>query len=99
MVAFASADAALFKIMSLQFLTIQHWLKKHAAYRPNHPAIIFEDKSLSYKQLFQEVNQLSHALMAAGICKGDKVATLLSNSLELYETYWACAAIGAVAVP
>ena len=99
MVAFASADAALFKIMSLQFLTIQHWLKKHAAYRPNHPAIIFEDKSLSYKQLFQEVNQLSNALMAAGICKGDKVATLLSNSLELYETYWACAAIGAVAVP
>jgi len=85
--------------MSLQLLTIQHWLKKHAAYRANHPAIIFEEKRLTYKQLYQEVNRLSNAFIAAGIGKGDKVATLLSNSLELWETYWACAAIGAVAVP
>ena len=85
--------------MSLQLLTIQHWLKKHAFYRPNHPAVIFEDKRLSYKQLYEEVNRLCNAFIAAGIGKGDKVATLLSNSLELWETYWACAAIGAVAVP
>ena len=85
--------------MSLQLLTIQHWLKKHATYRPNHPAIIFEDKMLTYKQLYEEVNRLSNAFIAAGIGKGDKVATLLPNTLELWETYWACAAIGAVAVP
>src|SRR4030095_3158598 len=85
--------------MSLQLLTIQHWLRKHAAYRPHHPAIIFEDKRLSYKHLYGEVNRLSNAFIAAGLGKGDKVATLLSNSLELWETYWACAAIGAVAVP
>ena len=85
--------------MSLQLLTIQHWLKKHATYRANHPAIIFEDKRVSYKQLYEEVNRLSNAFIAAGIGKGDKIATLLSNSLELWETYWACAAIGAVAVP
>ena len=86
-------------IMSLQLLIIQHWLRKHAAYRPNHPALIFEDKRLTYKQLYEEVNRLSNAFIAAGIGKGDKVATLLSNSLELWETYWACAALGAVAVP
>ena len=85
--------------MSLQLLTIQHWLRKHATYRPDHPAIIFEDKRLTYKQLYEEVNRLSNALIAVGIGKGDKVATLLSNSLELWETYWACAAIGAIAVP
>ncbi len=86
-------------IMSLQLLTIQHWLKKHATYRPQHPAIIFEDKQLTYGQLYEEVNRLCNAFVAAGIGKGDKVATLLSNSLELWETYWACAAIGAIAVP
>ncbi len=85
--------------MSLQLLTIQHWLKKHATYRANHTAIVFKEKRLSYGQLYEEVNRLSNAFIAAGIGKGDKVATLLSNSLELYETYWACAAIGAVAVP
>ena len=85
--------------MSLQLLTIQYWLKKHATYRPQHPAIIFENKRLNYKELYEEVNKLSNAFIAAGIGKDDKVATLLSNSLELWETYWACAAIGAVAVP
>lgn len=85
--------------MSLQLLTIQHWLKKHARYRPDHPAIIFEDKRITYKQLYEEVNRLSNAFIDAGIGKGDKVATLLPNSLELWEIYWACAAIGAIAVP
>ena len=85
--------------MSLQLLTIQYWLRNHATYRPKHPAIIFEDKRLTYKELYEEVNRLSNAFIATGIGKGDKVATLLSNSLELWEIYWACANIGAVAVP
>ncbi len=85
--------------MSLQLLTIQYWLKKHATYRPNHIALIFEDKKITYNELYETVNQLSHAFIKAGIKKGDKVSTILPNSVELYETYWACAAIGAVAVP
>ncbi|CAA9890474.1 AMP-dependent synthetase and ligase [Candidatus Methylobacter favarea] len=85
--------------MSLQCLTIQYWLRKHAAYRPRHTAIVFEDKRLTYKELYEEVNRLANAFIAAGIGKGDKVATLLPNSVELWEIYWACASIGAVAVP
>jgi acyl-CoA synthetase (AMP-forming)/AMP-acid ligase II len=34
-----------------------------------------------------------------GIKKGDKVATILPNSLELLEAYWAVGKIGAVMVP
>jgi acyl-CoA synthetase (AMP-forming)/AMP-acid ligase II len=34
-----------------------------------------------------------------GIQKGDKVATILPNCTELFETYWAAAKIGAVVVP
>jgi len=85
--------------MSLQLLTIQHWLPHHARYRAGHTAIVFEDRRLSYHQLNESVNRLANAFLGAGIGKGDKVATLLHNSLELYEVYWACAAIGAVAVP
>jgi len=85
--------------MSLQLLTIQNWLHHHAKYRSDHLAIIFEDKRLTYRQLHEEVTRLANAFTESGIGKGDKVATLLHNSLELYETYWACAAIGAVAVP
>ena len=37
--------------------------------------------------------------MGLGIQKGDNVATVLPNCLELFETYWAAAKIGAVVVP
>ena len=42
---------------------------------------------------------MAHVFWNQGIRKGDKVATILPNCLELYETYWAVAAIGAVVVP
>ena len=85
--------------MSVQLLTIQYWLKKHATYRPNHIALVFEEKKITYKALYESVNQLSHAFINSGIKKGDKIVTILSNSIALYETYWACATIGAIAVP
>ena len=85
--------------MFLHLLTIQNWLQHHSTYRGDHLAIVSENKRLTYRQLHEEVSMLANAFTQAGICKGDKVATLLHNTLELYETYWACAAIGAVAVP
>lgn len=71
----------------------------HARYRPDHTAIVFEDKRLTYLELNQNINRLANALLKMGIGKGDKVATILPNCLELYETYWAMAKIGAVIVP
>lgn len=80
-------------------LTIQHLLTRNARFRPNHLAIICNDIRLTYKEFDAAVNQLANAMLAAGIKKGSKVSTLLNNSYELYETYWACAKIGAVCVP
>ena len=80
-------------------LTIQHWLTNHAKYKPNKTAIICGKHRLSFAQLNASVNQLIHAFTNAGIKKGDKVATVLPNCLELWEVYWACAKMGAIAVP
>ncbi|MDA0245389.1 MAG: AMP-binding protein [Chloroflexi bacterium] len=74
-------------------------LPRHARYRPHHTAVIFGDQRLSYAELHQRVNRWANALLALGVGKGDKVATILPNCLEQYETYWATAAIGAVVVP
>jgi long-chain acyl-CoA synthetase len=41
----------------------------------------------------------ANALAALGVRRGDRVATILPNSLELLATYWACAKLGAAAVP
>lgn len=80
-------------------LTISQLLARNAKYRPDHLALVFNDLRLTYAQLNASVNQLCHAMQAAGITKGSKVATLLPNCAELYQIYWACAKIGAVCVP
>ncbi|NVJ90801.1 MAG: acyl--CoA ligase [Methylocystaceae bacterium] len=78
---------------------IGNLLERHATYRANHTAVVFEDHRLSYRDFNQRVNRLGHALQADGLGKGGKVASVLPNALELLDFYWACAAIGAVMVP
>ena len=72
---------------------------RHSRYRPNHLAVVFEDQRLTWFEFNQNINRLANALLAMGIQKGDKIATLLPNCLELLEVYWAVAKIGAVVVP
>ena len=74
-------------------------LEHHARYRPDATAVIFDKQRLNYRRFSARVNRLGHALMALGAKKGERVATLLPNTLESLEIYWACARIGAVAVP
>ncbi len=74
-------------------------LARHAQYRPQHTAIVFEDRRLSFLELNQRVNRLANALLKLGVIKGDKVATILPNCPELLESYWAIIKIGAVIVP
>ena len=74
-------------------------IPRHARFRPEHTAIVFEETRLTYAQFHRSVNRLATALLNLGIRKGHKVATILPNSLELYETYWAVTRIGAVVVP
>ena len=72
---------------------------RHARYRPNHLAVVFEDRRLTWFEFNQNINRLANTLLGIGIQQGDKVATLLPNCLELLEVYWAVAKIGAVVVP
>ncbi len=80
-------------------VNISKLISTHAKYRPDHLAIVFQDKRLTYKEFNKSVNRLAHALLEKGIKKGDKVATILPNCLELLEIYWAVAKMGAVVVP
>jgi long-chain acyl-CoA synthetase len=71
----------------------------HARYRPNKPAVVFEQQRLTHLEFNKSINRLANAMLALGINKGDKIATVLPNCLEQLEVYWACAKIGAVVVP
>ncbi|MFZ0613891.1 MAG: class I adenylate-forming enzyme family protein [Desulfobacterales bacterium] len=72
---------------------------RHARYRPDHTAVVFGVQRLTWFQFNQHINKLANAMVHLGLQKGSKVATVLPNCLELLETYWAAAKIGAVVVP
>lgn len=72
---------------------------RHGLYRPDHPAVVFEGTRLTWAAFNRKINKTANALLALGLRKGDKVATLLPNCLELLETYWAAAKTGGVVVP
>jgi acyl-CoA synthetase (AMP-forming)/AMP-acid ligase II len=74
-------------------------ISRNAQYRPQHTAVVFEDQCLNFLEFNQRVNRLANALLKLGMRKGDKVATILPNCVELLESYWAIAKIGGVIVP
>jgi long-chain acyl-CoA synthetase len=71
----------------------------HARFRGDHIAVVFDGKRLTFAEFDRRINRAANALAAAGIRKGDRFATVLPNSLELLELYWAAAKTGAVIVP
>jgi long-chain acyl-CoA synthetase len=80
-------------------MNIGSLLTRHARYRPGHRALVFEDCRLTFREFNARVNRLANALGAAGLVKGDKIATVLPNCLEQLEVYWAVAKTGLVVVP
>ena len=79
---------------------------RHARYRPRHTAVIVSaagaddhEIRLDWRDFNAYVNRWANALADLGVVRGDRVATVLGNGLELLATYWACAKVGAAAVP
>lgn len=62
-------------------------------------AIINDDRVFTYHELNERVNQLSRGLKRLGVKKGDRVAYLAPNSVEMLEGFYGVFQLGAVMVP
>ncbi|MFC3069576.1 class I adenylate-forming enzyme family protein [Phenylobacterium soli] len=62
------------------------------------PFLIYEDRSLTYAEHFGRVAALAAYLKGLGVAKGDRVAIGMRNYPEWSLAFWACQAIGAIAV-
>lgn len=80
-------------------MTLKQLITRHARYRGDLPAVQFETQRLNWREFNAYCNQVANAFAAAGLKKGDKVATVLPNSLELLTLYWAITSLGGVVVP
>ena len=79
---------------------------RHARYRPHHTAVVIAPRGreeheirLTWREFDTYVNRCANVLASLGVARGDRVATVLPNSLVLLATYWACAKLGAAVVP
>jgi long-chain acyl-CoA synthetase len=80
-------------------MTLERLIERHGRYRSDQLALVIGDERVSWCEFDCRVNRLGNALIKAGIGKGDKVATVLPNCVELITLYWAITSIGAVVVP
>ncbi|MFH1976111.1 MAG: class I adenylate-forming enzyme family protein [Pseudomonadota bacterium] len=82
-----------------------HWmnlgqlLKVNAKHFPETIALKDRTRSYTYAETNKRVNRLSHSLLSMGLKKGDKVAVLLENSIEIIEIYLATGKTGIIIVP
>ncbi len=77
-------------------------LDRHLATRADKVAILWEgdtpaeNRSVTYRELYEEVCRVANVLKARGIGKGDRVAVYMGMVPELVVAMLACARIGAV---
>jgi fatty-acyl-CoA synthase len=66
---------------------------------PGKVALIQAGEVRTYAELAENTTRLAHGLAARGVSRGDRVAFLGLNSIELVETMFATAKLGAVFIP
>ncbi len=80
-------------------MTLKELLQSRAAETGDRPAVIYKDQPVTYRELEARVVRFANALAGLGVGRDDKVAIMLNNCPEFIVAYFACAYLGAVAVP
>ena len=79
--------------------TLGEVLARMAASRPDHPAILFEDGALTYRQWDILSNQVANALIGAGLGEGDRVGLWMDKRPEVVVAFTGIARARGVVVP
>ena len=75
------------------------WPARRARISPDRIAVLDPHRSLTYTQLADRTARYAGALRRLGVGRGDRVAYLGVNAVEVFETYFATWLLGAIAVP
>lgn len=75
-----------------------HFLDEAARLCPQRACLIFNDETLSYKQVAARTDQIAASLRGLGICKGERVGIFMPNCPEFVLAYFAILKAGAIVV-
>jgi fatty-acyl-CoA synthase len=79
--------------------TLGRWLRDSARRNPSRVAIDFRGRDVTYEELDRRSDAFASALLARGLRRGDRVATLTGNSPEHVILFFACAKAGFMLLP
>ncbi|AWH93632.1 AMP-binding protein [Dietzia lutea] len=79
-------------------LTPLRFLERAAEVHPGKPAVIDGDRTWTYAQFADHVQEMTRALHASGVRAGDAVVFLGTNSAELLTAHYAVPLLGAALV-
>jgi len=77
-------------------IPLSDFLKNTAKDHPNHVAIVYFDKEMTYKELDLASDKFATALSDLGVKKGDKTAIFLPNIPQFVISYYGVMKIGAI---
>ena len=73
--------------------------KLNAKKFPGTVALRDAARAFTYPQMNSRINKLANSLFSLGLQKGDKIAVLLENCIEICELFMATAKAGIIIVP
>lgn len=79
--------------------TIADVLRARAERTPDDPFVTFGETTIGYGEMVDRAERAAGALAGLGLAPGDRVATVLPNSLELLDVWLGAAVGGYVLVP
>ncbi len=80
-------------------MNIREFLESKVLHHPDTIYLNYEDQRWTYKQFDDRVNQAANAFLSLGVCKGDRVCLMLSNSPEFLFSWFGLNKIGGIMVP
>ena len=82
--------------MNMAFYACDKWAQDS---NRDNPAMLFDDRTITWGELQDSVNRVGNALATMGVQRGNRVFLRSQNCLELYFSILAAMKIGAVPVP
>jgi fatty-acyl-CoA synthase len=84
---------------SVRMFTVPDLLDRQADRHGDRTAVVFPGARMTYAELGDSTDRIARGLAALGVVAGDRVAILLTNSLDMYAYVFAALKVGAIAVP
>ena len=73
-------------------------VRRNGAHWADKAAFVEFDRKVTWRELDRRTDALGHAYRALGVARGDRVAVLSHDAIEVPETFLAAAKVGAIRV-